>query len=114
MPNEKITARDVIDAMNNATRDQLLALQKVLVIRVEYPNCKIDPMTREVETPVIENPVFCSACGNSQSAVEVLIHVSPTQYICSECVGICNEIIEKRRSSAGRGDSDVTKDGQAS
>ncbi len=45
--------------------------------------------------------VVCSFCGQSQDEVEVLI-VSSEAYICSECVGTCNEIIEdyrKRRTT---------------
>ena len=37
----------------------------------------------------------CSFCGKSQREVKKLI-AGPTVYICDECVGLCNEIIEER------------------
>lgn len=37
----------------------------------------------------------CSFCGKSQKQVQQLI-AGPQIYICDECVGLCNEIIEER------------------
>jgi DNA-binding transcriptional MerR regulator len=41
----------------------------------------------------------CSFCGRVNTAVERLIAGPNGVYICSECVGRCNEIIAKERSS---------------
>lgn len=42
----------------------------------------------------------CSFCGKSQKQVQQLI-AGPQIYICDECVGLCNEIIEERLSESG-------------
>ncbi|HPB98850.1 MAG TPA: ATP-dependent Clp protease ATP-binding subunit ClpX, partial [Polyangiaceae bacterium] len=46
----------------------------------------------------------CSFCGKSQKEVKKLI-AGPTVYICDECIGLCNDIIneevEKDESAAG-------------
>jgi len=39
----------------------------------------------------------CSFCGKSQRAVKKLI-AGPTVYICDECIGLCNQIIEDEQS----------------
>ena len=41
----------------------------------------------------------CSFCGKSQKQVQQLI-AGPQIYICDECVGLCNEIIEERLSES--------------
>ena len=41
----------------------------------------------------------CSFCGKSQKQVQQLI-AGPQIYICDECVGLCNEILEERLSEA--------------
>jgi len=38
--------------------------------------------------------LYCSFCGKSQHEVEKLI-AGPSVFICSECVGLCNEIIRE-------------------
>ncbi|MEA1966791.1 MAG: ATP-dependent Clp protease ATP-binding subunit ClpX [Thermodesulfobacteriota bacterium] len=46
---------------------------------------------------------FCSFCGKSQKEVTKLI-AGPSVYICNECVGLCDEIIEdeeKEKKDAG-------------
>jgi len=40
------------------------------------------------------NALRCSFCGKAQSEVKKLI-AGPMVYICDECVGLCNEIIEE-------------------
>jgi len=50
----------------------------------------------------------CSFCGKSQKQVQQLI-AGPQIYICDECVGLCNEIIEERLSEGTASDaSDFT------
>ncbi|HMK43355.1 MAG TPA: ATP-dependent Clp protease ATP-binding subunit ClpX [Dissulfurispiraceae bacterium] len=44
----------------------------------------------------------CSFCGKAQAEVKKLI-AGPTVYICDECVGLCNEIIEEDAQQAVRG-----------
>ncbi len=41
----------------------------------------------------------CSFCGKSQKQVQQLI-AGPQIYICDECVGLCNEILEERLSES--------------
>ena len=41
----------------------------------------------------------CSFCGKSQKQVQQLI-AGPQIYICDECVGLCNEIIEERMAES--------------
>ena len=40
----------------------------------------------------------CSFCGKSQKQVKQLI-AGPSVYICDECIGLCNEIIEERMAA---------------
>lgn len=47
----------------------------------------------------------CSFCGKSQKQVQQLI-AGPQIYICDECVGLCNEIIEERLSESGTPEAD--------
>lgn len=49
----------------------------------------------------------CSFCGKSQKQVQQLI-AGPQIYICDECVGLCNEIIEERMAEHA---ADETSDG---
>ena len=42
----------------------------------------------------------CSFCGKSQKQVKKLI-AGPGVYICDECIGLCNEIIEEELAEAG-------------
>jgi ATP-dependent Clp protease ATP-binding subunit ClpX len=39
----------------------------------------------------------CSFCGKRKAEVERLI-AGPGVYICNECVGLCNDVIEKERT----------------
>ena len=41
----------------------------------------------------------CNFCGKSQKQVRKLI-AGPGVYICDECIGLCNEIIEEELSEA--------------
>ena len=43
--------------------------------------------------------VHCSFCGKSQDKVERII-AGPNVYICNECIGLCNEILEDSDDSA--------------
>ena len=38
--------------------------------------------------------LHCSFCGKSQDEVKKLI-AGPMVYICDECIGLCNEIIQE-------------------
>lgn len=38
--------------------------------------------------------LYCSFCGKSQHEVQKLI-AGPSVYICDECVGLCNDILEE-------------------
>lgn len=40
--------------------------------------------------------MLCSFCGKSRKGVEKLL-AGPDTFICNECVGLCNEIIEEDR-----------------
>ncbi|WP_416446816.1 ATP-dependent Clp protease ATP-binding subunit ClpX [Leucobacter sp. HNU] len=46
----------------------------------------------------------CSFCGKSQKQVQQLI-AGPQIYICDECVGLCNEIIEERMAESAAPES---------
>jgi len=46
----------------------------------------------------------CSFCGKSQKQVQQLI-AGPQIYICDECVGLCNEIIEERMAENATDDA---------
>ena len=43
--------------------------------------------------PEPDNTLYCSFCGKSQHEVRKLI-AGPTVFICDECVGLCDDIIE--------------------
>jgi len=43
----------------------------------------------------------CSFCGKSQKEVKKLI-AGPTVYICDECVGLCNDILEEDAKERGQ------------
>lgn len=47
----------------------------------------------------------CSFCGKSQKQVQQLI-AGPQIYICDECVGLCNEIIEERLAESSSSEVD--------
>nr|MBP9936552.1 ATP-dependent Clp protease ATP-binding subunit ClpX [Pyrinomonadaceae bacterium] len=46
-----------------------------------------------------EELLTCSFCGKSQNDVRKLI-AGPGVYICNECIGICNEIINDDEQTA--------------
>ncbi len=48
-----------------------------------------------------ENTLRCSFCGKGQDEVKKLI-AGPMVYICDECVGLCNEIIDEERHISDR------------
>ncbi len=45
----------------------------------------------------------CSFCGKSQKEVKKLI-AGPTVYICDECIGLCNDIIDEEQDKDSRSD----------
>ena len=47
-------------------------------------------MTKRIATP---HPIRCSFCGRGQDEVARLVS-GPSVYICSECVKLCNDILE--------------------
>jgi len=42
--------------------------------------------------------LFCTFCGKSQHDVRTLIEGPSSTYICDECVVVCNDVIDERRS----------------
>ncbi|MBF0329242.1 MAG: ATP-dependent Clp protease ATP-binding subunit ClpX [Nitrospirae bacterium] len=48
-----------------------------------------------------ENILKCSFCGKGQDEVKKLI-AGPSVYICNECVGLCNDIIEEDQQTQGK------------
>ena len=42
----------------------------------------------------------CSFCGKPKKRVEKLI-AGPRVFICNECVGLCNEILDEEQSTDG-------------
>ena len=48
----------------------------------------------------------CSFCGKSQKQVQKLI-AGPGVYICTECIELCNEIIEEELGEAAEADETV-------
>ncbi len=58
-------------------------------------------MASETQDVAPEIQVRCSFCAKPSSEVEKVI-AGPGVYICSECVGLCNDILgAERRKSAG-------------
>ena len=58
-------------------------------------------MKKRIATP---HPIRCSFCGRGQDEVARLVS-GPSVYICSECVKLCNDILEgelEREQPAGR------------
>jgi hypothetical protein len=51
------------------------------------------PPAPEVAASGSDKTMYCSFCGKSQHEVTVLI-AGPTVFICNECVGLCDNIIE--------------------
>ncbi|MDQ6950086.1 MAG: ATP-dependent Clp protease ATP-binding subunit ClpX [Mariprofundales bacterium] len=49
-----------------------------------------------------EPTLYCSFCGKNQHEVIKLI-AGPTVFICNECVGLCNELIEEEMDELGKG-----------
>ncbi len=45
-----------------------------------------------------EVKLFCSFCGKDKRSVELLI-AGPSAMICSECVGVCQEVIDEHRAT---------------
>nr|EKW8763059.1 hypothetical protein [Morganella morganii] len=41
--------------------------------------------------------LYCSFCGKSKDETPVLI-AGPSVYICGECIGLCNEIVEEKQN----------------
>ena len=46
-----------------------------------------------------DKPLYCSFCAKSQHEVAKLI-AGPASFICDECVGLCNAILENRFDAA--------------
>ena len=73
----------------------------------------VAPRARRPDTPAImkkriasPHPIRCSFCGRGQDEVARLVS-GPSVYICSECVKLCNDIlegeIEREQPSAAEG-----------
>jgi ClpX C4-type zinc finger/Glyoxalase superfamily protein len=56
---------------------------------------KIEAAAPAAATPAVEGQqtLHCSFCGKSQYEVDRLI-AGPNSFICDECVGLCNDIVE--------------------
>ncbi len=65
---------------------------KVEAARQSAPDGRA-PQPVETMVPKPSNTLYCSFCGKSQHEVRKLI-AGPTVFICDECVGLCNDIIE--------------------
>ena len=68
---------------------------------------KIDadrPPAPEVAAPDPGRTFYCSFCGKSQHEVRALI-AGPSVFICDECVGLCDNIVENREIDAVLGKS---------
>lgn len=46
--------------------------------------------------------LYCSFCGKSQHEVKRLISGPADVFICSECVGLCNDIIDGRPANTSK------------
>jgi ATP-dependent Clp protease ATP-binding subunit ClpX len=55
----------------------------------------------------LTKPLYCSFCGKSQQEVRKLI-AGPTVFICSECVGLCMDIIGEDNKPSLKKSSDST------
>jgi hypothetical protein len=53
------------------------------------------PAEEQEPAPQKLTTLHCSFCGKSQHEVRVLI-AGPTVFICDECIGLCNDVIEDR------------------
>jgi hypothetical protein len=51
------------------------------------------PLATATAVPEPDNTLYCSFCRKSQHEVRKLI-AGPTVFICDECVGLCDDIIE--------------------
>ena len=59
-------------------------------------------MTMTTEMPAKhtkKDPRYCSFCGKNQDEVATLI-AGPTVFICNECIGLCNRILEDKGATA--------------
>jgi hypothetical protein len=65
-------------------------------IEAARPEAHADPAPAPVATydPVAKNTVHCSFCGKSQRQVKTLIAGPPPAFVCNECVGLCNDILD--------------------
>lgn len=48
-----------------------------------------------------EQTLYCSFCGLTQYEVSVLV-AGPSSFICSECVDLCKEICDDRRTEIAK------------
>lgn len=53
-----------------------------------------------------KNEIFCSVCGRSEHEAESLILIAQDFYICSDCVSICQKILDEKKRA-------VKKNGKA-
>src|SRR6185295_10999677 len=53
------------------------------------------PAEEQEPAPQKLTTLYCSFCGKSQHEVRVLI-AGPTAFVCDECVGLCNDVIEDK------------------
>ena len=48
---------------------------------------------RRAQDPVVKKVLSCSFCGKTQHEVKQLI-AGPSVFVCDECVGLCNDVID--------------------
>ena len=66
----------------------------ILSAKIEAARSNAGPLPAPATTdPQPDNTLYCSFCGKSQHEVRKLI-AGPTVFICDECVGLCDDVIE--------------------
>ena len=54
---------------------------------------------RRTHDPVTKKVLSCSFCGKTQYEVKELIAGPPPLFVCDECVGLCNDVIDDQEFS---------------
>jgi hypothetical protein len=54
---------------------------------------------RRAHDPRFKKVLSCSFCGKTQHEVEELIAGPPSMFVCDECVGLCNDILDDKEFS---------------
>jgi ClpX C4-type zinc finger/Glyoxalase superfamily protein len=51
---------------------------------------------RRVHNSAQKKPLLCSFCGKTQHEVKTLIAGPPAVFVCDECVGLCNDVLDDK------------------